>query len=184
MNVLQPCQEDFPFRRVDHDRYRSGDTITGNESQIPRHGLSAIEQRIVHVDVDDRRPVLNLLPRNLNGFFILVVSNQIRKSPRTSYIRAFTDHGELCLRTQRGGFLATEPSPNNRLDFTPCLNSTNTISDSTDVMRIRTATSTNNVQPSIACKVFDVQPCATESSHTHRRNSVAPRSDGKRSAYR
>ena len=46
---------------VDHDRHAGDVGLGGDQVEERRHRLLAVEQALVHVDVDDLRAVLDLL---------------------------------------------------------------------------------------------------------------------------
>src|SRR5574343_1950200 len=61
LDALQAGLDDFPLRRVDHDRHAGNVGFRRNQLQKLVHGGDRIEHRFVHVDVDDLGAVLDLL---------------------------------------------------------------------------------------------------------------------------
>src|SRR5207253_4443987 len=59
--ALQARLDDGEVRAVDHERHTSDRRIGRGELQELRHGGGAVEQALVHVDVDDVGAVLDLL---------------------------------------------------------------------------------------------------------------------------
>ena len=105
LTVWHTREQDIPLGRIDHHRYGRDDRIACDEPQVPSHRLDAVEQSIVHVDVDDRRAVLDLLTGDFHGLFKLVFSNQIRKGLLTRHVGSFPNHRKQGLRPQSGNFL-------------------------------------------------------------------------------
>ncbi len=60
-----------------------------------RHGVDAIEHSFVHVDVDDLRAVLDLLPGHGERFVELAIEDQLREFRRAGDVGAFADVDEI-----------------------------------------------------------------------------------------
>ena len=156
LHVLQACEQDIPLGRIDHHRYGRDDRIACDKPQVPGHRLDAIEQRIVHVDVDDRRAVLDLLSGYFHGLFKLVVANQIRKGLRTCHVGPFPNHRKPGFWPQCGGFLTAQPRPDNRLRGYSRWDISNSLRDRSNVIRCRTAATSDDVQPTVSSEILDV----------------------------
>ncbi len=61
---LQAGLDHLPLRAVDHDRHARDLGLAGDQIEEADHRRLRIEHRLVHVDVDDLRAVLDLLPRH------------------------------------------------------------------------------------------------------------------------
>ena len=56
--------------------------------QKPRHGLLAIEHRLVHIDVDDLCAVFDLLACHSQGLFVVAIQNHFGKRLGARHIGA------------------------------------------------------------------------------------------------
>jgi hypothetical protein len=61
LDALQAGFDHAPLGRIDHDRHARDVGLTGDQVQEPHHRGLAVEHGLVHVDVDDLRPVFHLL---------------------------------------------------------------------------------------------------------------------------
>ena len=82
LHTHQSRFDDVPFRGVDHHRHAGDIRLGGNEIQEGRHLLARIEQAVVHVDINDLRPVFHLFPGNGEGFFVILLFNEAEELTR------------------------------------------------------------------------------------------------------
>jgi len=61
LHTFQSRFDDRPFGRIDHDWHTGDVGFGGDEIEETHHHLFPIQQAIVHVDVDDLRPIFDLL---------------------------------------------------------------------------------------------------------------------------
>ena len=94
LNAFQAGFDDFPFRRVHHERNFGDFGFAAEQLQEARHGGDAVNHPFVHADVDDVRAVLDLLPRDGDGFLVFVFLDELRELRRTGDVRALADHDE------------------------------------------------------------------------------------------
>ncbi len=66
LHALQSGLDDLPLRAVDHHRHVGDVRLAGDQPQELRHRFVAVEQGVVHVDVDDVGPAFDLLPGDLD----------------------------------------------------------------------------------------------------------------------
>ena len=64
-DIPQTRLEDFPLAAVDHHRDRRGNIIPGDQTQVTRHRLGAVQKCVVKVDVDDRSRRFELVRERL-----------------------------------------------------------------------------------------------------------------------
>ena len=64
LNALQPRLDHVPARRINHHRHLRDVRFGGDEFQKARHGGFRVQHRLIHIDVDDLRPVFHLLTRH------------------------------------------------------------------------------------------------------------------------
>ena len=76
LHALQPGLDDAPLGAVDHDRNPGDGRIGRDQVEEPGHGLLAVDQPLVHVDVDDVGPVLDLLAGHGQGGFVVAALDQ------------------------------------------------------------------------------------------------------------
>ena len=60
--------------------------------QVACHRRDAVDHALVHADVEDVRPVLDLLPGYAYRFFIFALLDQLGELGRTGHIGPLTDH--------------------------------------------------------------------------------------------
>ena len=68
---LQPRFDHRPLAAVDHHRHGGDVVLAGDQPQELRHHRFAVEQGLVHVDVDDVRAAVDLLAGDLDRFFVI-----------------------------------------------------------------------------------------------------------------
>ena len=62
LHALQSCLDHAELRRVDHHRHAGDLGLTGDQVEERGHRLDAVDEPVVHVDVDDLCAVLHLIP--------------------------------------------------------------------------------------------------------------------------
>ena len=94
LHALQTGLDHLELRGVDHDRH-AGDVGLGRDQvEERRHRLHAVDQAVVHVDVDDLRATLDLLERDHERLAVLVVLDQSPELRRTGDVGALADIDE------------------------------------------------------------------------------------------
>ena len=94
LHALQAGLDHFPLRRVDHDRHARDVRLRRDQIQEADHRRLRIEHRLVHVDVDDLRAVLDLLARDGERLLELVVQDHSRERLRAGHVGALADVDE------------------------------------------------------------------------------------------
>ena len=94
LQTFQSRLDDFPLRRVHHERHLRHVRLHAEHVEEARHRGDAINHPFVHADVYDVGPVLHLLLRNRDGFLVFVLLDELRKFRRTGDVCALTDHQE------------------------------------------------------------------------------------------
>ena len=61
LNAAQSSLDDLPLRRIDHHRYARDVGFASDEVEEFRHRGRAIKHALIHVDIDDLGPRINLL---------------------------------------------------------------------------------------------------------------------------
>ena len=98
LQTLQASLNDFPLRRVNHNRYSCDVRIGHNEIQESLHLFLGIQQSIVHIYIDDQGTVFHLLAGNAQSFFVILLIDQAKKLTRTCHIASLTHVDETNLR--------------------------------------------------------------------------------------
>ena len=106
---LQARFDDRPLAAVDHHRHGGDVVLAGDQPQELRHHRFAVEQGLVHVDVDDVRAAFDLLTGDLDGLFVLLVLDQPGELLRAGDVRPLADHQEVAVGPQRERPRAAEP---------------------------------------------------------------------------
>ena len=94
LHALQAGLDHLELRRVDHDRHAGDVGLRRNEIEERGHRLDAVDQAVVHVDVDDLRAALDLLERDHERFAVLVVLDQPTELGRAGDVGALADVDE------------------------------------------------------------------------------------------
>ena len=111
--ALQRLEAGFdhrPLAAVDHHRHGGDVVLAGDQPQVLRHHGFAVEQRFVHVDVDDVRPAGDLL-RGRFRRLLRTCSSLISRANflRAGDVRPLADHQEVAVGAQRERPRAAEP---------------------------------------------------------------------------
>ena len=72
------------------------------------HHLRTVQQALVHVDVDDVRPALDLLPGDGHGFVQLALADQPGELPRAGDVGPLADHHEGAVGAEHQRLQAAE----------------------------------------------------------------------------
>ncbi|MNJ38566.1 hypothetical protein D3C77_334150 [compost metagenome] len=94
LNALQARLDHLPFGAVDHDRHTGDIGLGGDQVQEGPHGGGAVQQALVHVDVDDLGARFDLLARDRQGGGIVARDDQFLELGRAGDVGAFTDVDE------------------------------------------------------------------------------------------
>jgi hypothetical protein len=94
LHAFETRLDHLPLRRVDHHRHARDIGLGRDELQEPGHRRLGIEHRLVHVDVDHLRAVLNLLARDLHPARVIAGEDQLGKGARAGDIRSLADVDE------------------------------------------------------------------------------------------
>ncbi len=108
---LSPASITAPFRAVDHHRHARDIGLGGDQLEEGRHRFLAVEQALVHVDVDHLRAVLDLLPRDLDGLGIVARHDQLLERRGARDVGALADIDETGGGGGGGSHFAFSPSP-------------------------------------------------------------------------
>ena len=112
MNTLQACDDNVPFRGVDHDRHFGNVGLGGNQVQESDDGGFGIEHAFVHVHVDNLGAVFHLFAGNRQGGVVVVFQNQALEFGRAGHVTALADVDEEGVR-RNGKGLETAQSAGN-----------------------------------------------------------------------
>ena len=98
LNAGEPRFDDLPFRRVDHDRHPRDVRFGGDQFQKAFHGGEAVEQRVIHVDVDHLRAIFDLLAGHGQRVIKTSFANHPGKGFRAGDVGALADIDEQRFR--------------------------------------------------------------------------------------
>ena len=145
LKALQPRLDHRPLRAVDHHRHARDVRLGGDEVEEGHHRLLAVEQALVHVDVDDRRARLDLLLRDRQRRRIVAVGDELAELRRARDVGALADVDEAHLRPVGEGLEARQPHA--RLDHRHHARGAagDGLGDGGDVIRRRAAAATDHV---------------------------------------
>ena len=97
LHALQSSLEDFPFGRVDHDRHTCYLRLRGYEIEECGHGFHAVDESVVHADVNDLSTSIYLRSCYGEGFFIVACLDETLEFSRTSDVGALAYIDEACV---------------------------------------------------------------------------------------
>ena len=98
LHALEASLDHVPLRRIDHHRHPGDVGLGGDHVEERHHRLLAVEQALVHVDVDDLRAGLDLLARHRQCGLVVAGLDQLAEPRRAGDVGAFTniDEGLRC----------------------------------------------------------------------------------------
>ena len=76
LHALEPGLDDLPFGAVDHDRHLDDVGLGGQEVEEARHGLLAVEQIGIHVNVENVSAAFDLLAGHDQGGLVIPLLDQ------------------------------------------------------------------------------------------------------------
>ncbi len=94
LNAFQASLDDLPFGAVDHHRHAGNIRLGGNQIEKLDHGLLAVDQALIHVDVDDLCAVLHLIAGDGKCSRIVASRDQLAELGRARHVRALADIDE------------------------------------------------------------------------------------------
>ena len=148
LDALQTGLDNRPGGTVDHHRDPGHVGFGRQQIEESRHHGRAVQQGVVHVDVDHVGPALHLPPGNRNGLTQFLFSNQSGELSRTGYVGSLADHGEAHLRAQDQGFQPAIARAGVGLRRTPGGELLDGLGNRPNVLRRGSATAAHDVQPS------------------------------------
>ncbi len=91
LDALETRLDDRPLGGIDHHRHPADIRLRGDEVEVARHRRLGIEQRLVHVDVDDLGAAVDLLSRDLDGLLVSTVRDELGEAPRAGDVGPLAD---------------------------------------------------------------------------------------------
>ena len=104
LHALQAGLDHAELRRVDHHRHAGDLGLAGDQVEERGHRLDAVDQAVVHVDVDDLRAVLDLVAGDVERRGVVVVLDQPAELGRAGDVRPLADVDERDVVGQRERF--------------------------------------------------------------------------------
>ena len=96
LNAFQSCNDNIPFRRINHYRHTGNLRLTRNHIEEVHHLRFGIKQSVVHVDINDKSPVVDLLTGNRQSFVIFLLIYKSKELPAASHIAPFANIIKCC----------------------------------------------------------------------------------------
>ncbi len=94
LHAFQARLDHLPFGRVDHHRHAGDIRLGGDQVEVFDHRPLAIDQALVHVDVDHLRAVRHLVARNIQRCRIVASGDQLPEFGRAGDVGALADIDE------------------------------------------------------------------------------------------
>ncbi len=92
---LETRFDHLPARRVDHHGDAGDLGLGGHEIEEGAHRLDAVDQAVVHADVDHLGPGFDLGARHGEGLFVAVLADEAGETGRSGDVRALADVDEV-----------------------------------------------------------------------------------------
>ena len=108
LNTLQPGFNNFPLTRIKHHRHPGDIRFRGNQVEKGPHGSCAIQHPLVHVDINDLCPVIDLLASYLQSFTVVLFQDQPLEPGRTCHVSAFANIHKQGIFPDVAGLQTTE----------------------------------------------------------------------------
>ena len=94
LDAFQTRLDHLPFGAVDHHRHPGDVGLGRDQVEEGDHGRLRIQQALVHVDVDDRGPGLDLLAGDVERCAIVALNDQLPEFGRAGDVRPLADVDE------------------------------------------------------------------------------------------
>ena len=111
LDALEAGLDDRPLRAIDHHRHARDVGLGGDEVEERSHGGLRVEHRLVHVDVDHLRAVLDLLARDCERLLVVAGEDEPRERLRAGDVGALADVDEERVLADVHRLEAGEPQP-------------------------------------------------------------------------
>ena len=149
LHALEAGLEYVPAGRIDHHGYAGDVRLPGQQIEESAHRRDRVQHPLVHVDVDDLCPVLDLLPRHVERGGVVVRLDQSPESGRSGYV----DEQRLAADVER--LQPREPAgPLRHRQHARC-NATDGLGDTGNVFGRRAATAADQVDQALSSEVAD-----------------------------
>ena len=109
LDATQPGFDDVPLGGVDHHRDGADVGLGGDQLAEPVHRCEAVDHALVHVDVDDLRTGLDLLPGDVEGGAVVALLDQFAEPRRAGDVGPLTDVDEQRFRCDVERFETGQP---------------------------------------------------------------------------
>ena len=98
LHTLQPRLDDPPIGRIEHHGDTGDIRLGGDEVEEIDHLRAGIQEAVVHVDVDDLRPIFHLLAGDTEGFVVFLLVDEAEELARTGHVAALAYVDKIILR--------------------------------------------------------------------------------------
>ena len=92
---FQTRREHLPLRGVDHRRHAGDFRLRGHQVEERAHGFDAVDHAVVHADVDDLRPRIDLRTGYRQSLFVIALADQAGEFGRACDVGALADVDEI-----------------------------------------------------------------------------------------
>jgi hypothetical protein len=150
LDALQAGLDHAPLGGVDHDRHARDVRLGSDQTEKRRHRLFRIEHRLVHVDVDHLRAVLDLLARDRQRGGVISGQYQAGEGLRSGDVRALADVHEQGVVADVERLEAGKPQLFRQSGNDARSHAAQRLRDGLDVLRRGSTTAASDVQPAAA----------------------------------
>ena len=110
LGPFQPGLNHLPLGGVDHQRHPADFRLPREQFQEPFHGRNRVQHPLVHVDIDDLRAGLHLLPRHLQRAAVVLGPDKPGELRRAGHISALAHIDEQRVRVDIQSLQAAQPA--------------------------------------------------------------------------
>ncbi len=156
LDAFEPGFDHRELRRIDHHRHARDVGLGGDEVEELDHHRLRVDEALVHIDVDDLRPVRHLVARDDERAGIVASRDELAELGRTSDVGALADVDERNVGSEDERLEARKAHQRRDRRSGPRLVSANRFGDGADVVRGRAAASADNVDDAVGGKLADL----------------------------
>ena len=148
--------DDVPLRRIEHKRHASDVGVGRKQVDEPAHFRLGVEHRVVHVDVDDLRPVFDLSSSDVARLIVVFFVDKSQKLTASRHVATFADVDEIAFGSDVDGIEPGESEFLRNFGQLPRVVALSQLGKSTDMVGRCATASADDVRRAVGKDTFDV----------------------------
>ena len=157
LDAFEPGFDHRELRRIDHHRHARDIGLGGDEVEELDHHRLRIDEPLVHVDVDDLRPVRDLIARDDERAGIVAGGDELAELGRAGDVGALADIDERNVGGERERLEAGEAHQRRDRRDRARLVLADRVGDGADVVRRRAAAAADDVDDAVGGEFADLR---------------------------